>query len=84
MSFSSLGLFEVLVRTVTGQGHTTPISIQMQSFRAPGQSSRAAGPDVSPTRDLALQVEASLRAHGKYANRDSMSIFVGFGPQLAQ
>jgi ATP-dependent RNA helicase RhlE len=41
---------------------------------------------LTPTRELALQVEASVRAYGKYAKHDSMAIFggVGFGPQLAQ
>jgi ATP-dependent RNA helicase RhlE len=41
---------------------------------------------LAPTRELALQVEASVRAYGKYAKHDSMAIFggVGFGPQLAQ
>jgi ATP-dependent RNA helicase RhlE len=41
---------------------------------------------ITPTRELALQVEASVRAYGKYSKHDSMAIFggVGFGPQLAQ
>ena len=41
---------------------------------------------ITPTRELALQVEASVRAYGKYSKHDSMVIFggVGFGPQLAQ
>jgi ATP-dependent RNA helicase RhlE len=41
---------------------------------------------LTPTRELALQVEASVRAYGRYAKHDSMAIFggVGFGPQLAQ
>jgi ATP-dependent RNA helicase RhlE len=41
---------------------------------------------VTPTRELAAQVEASIRTYGKHLKHSSMSLFggVGFGPQAAQ
>ncbi|MFO1307488.1 MAG: DEAD/DEAH box helicase [Burkholderiales bacterium] len=41
---------------------------------------------VAPTRELAAQVEASIRTYGKYLRHSSMTLFggVGFGPQAAQ
>ena len=41
---------------------------------------------VAPTRELAAQVEASIRTYGKHLRFKSMTLFggVGFGPQAAQ
>ena len=41
---------------------------------------------VAPTRELAAQVEASIRAYGRHLRFRSMTLFggVGFGPQAAQ
>ena len=41
---------------------------------------------LTPTRELAAQVEESVRVYGKYAKQTSMVIFggVGIGPQTAQ
>ena len=41
---------------------------------------------VAPTRELAAQVEASVRLYGKHLKFSSMAMFggVGFGPQMGQ
>ncbi|MFO1412718.1 MAG: DEAD/DEAH box helicase [Burkholderiales bacterium] len=41
---------------------------------------------VTPTRELAAQVEASIRTYGKYLDLTSMTLFggVGLGPQTTQ
>ena len=122
MSFSQLGLSEVLVRAVTEHGYTTPTPVQAQAIPAvlaggdllagaqtgtgktagfvlpmlqrlaTSASAAHQGPKViralilTPTRELAAQVEESVRTYGKYAKLTSTVIFggVGINPQIAQ
>jgi ATP-dependent RNA helicase RhlE len=126
MSFSSLGLADVLVRAVTEHGYTQPTPIQTQAIPAvlaggdllagaqtgtgktagfvlpllqrlstpPAASAHTSRPSkkpiraliLTPTRELAAQVEESVRVYGKYAKQTSMVMFggVGIGAQTAQ
>jgi ATP-dependent RNA helicase RhlE len=122
MSFSRLGLSEVLVRAVTEHGYTQPTPVQTQAIPAVlaggdllagaqtgtgktagfvlpmlqrlamSASATRQGPRairaliLTPTRELAAQVEESVRTYGKYAKLSSTVIFGGVGihPQIAQ
>ncbi len=85
---------DLLAGAQTGTGKTAgfvlPLLQRLSTSvrRASGRGGRGAPRALilTPTRELALQVEASVRAYGKYAKHASMAIFggVGFGPQLAQ
>ena len=119
MSFSSLGLSEVIVRAVAEHGYTTPTPIQLQAIPAvlkggdllagaqtgtgktagfvlpilqrlldnPKQGKRHIRVlMLTPTRELAAQVEESVRTYGKHAGLKSMVMFggVGINPQISQ
>src|SRR5256885_15749983 len=123
MSFSELGLSDVLIRAVTEHGYTQPTPIQIKAIPAvlaggdllagaqtgTGKTagfvlpmlqrlSTTASPRgqgarrpiraliLTPTRELAAQVEASVKAYGKHLKLTSFALFggVGFGPQVAQ
>jgi ATP-dependent RNA helicase RhlE len=123
VSFSKLGLSDVLVRAVTEHGYTQPTPVQAQAIPAVlaggdllagaqtgtgktagfvlpmlqrlaavnGAAARHAIKPIralilTPTRELAAQVEESVRTYGKYARLTSTVIFGGVGihPQIAQ
>jgi len=124
MSFSTLGLSDVIVRAVAEQGYTNPTPIQAQAIPAvlnggdllagaqtgTGKTAGFTLPVLhrlstdkigatlrnktaprairalvlTPTRELAAQVEESVRVYGKYTNLNSAVIFggVGINPQI--
>ncbi|WP_432720928.1 DEAD/DEAH box helicase [Jeongeupia wiesaeckerbachi] len=116
MTFSSLGLSDVLVRAVQDAGYTEPTPIQTQAipailnggdllagaqtgtgktagFLLPILERLARNPTdhgkirvlvLTPTRELAAQVEESVRVYGKYSDIKSMVMFggVSINPQI--
>jgi len=62
--------------------HPTPLAAN--GSRAPRRPLRAL--ILTPTRELAAQVEASVRVYGKFMKLSSIAVFggVGIGPQTAQ
>ena len=118
MSFSTLGLSDVIVRAVTEQGYSAPTPIQAQAIpavlnggdllagaqtgtgktagftlpllhllQAEPKKMRAGQPRcliLTPTRELAAQVEESVQTYGKHMALTSMVMFggVGINPQI--
>jgi ATP-dependent RNA helicase RhlE len=83
---------DVLAAAQTGTGKTAgfvlPILQRVAAQPAPRDAPRHA-PRVlilTPTRELAAQVEASVRTYGKYLRVTSLSLFggVGLGPQATR
>src|SRR4029077_11577643 len=83
---------DVLAGAQTGTGKTAgfvlPILQRLAAQPAPRNAARHA-PRVlilAPTRELAAQVEASVKTYGKYLDVSSMAVFggVGFGPQATR
>ncbi len=87
---------DLLAGAQTGTGKTAGfvlpmlqrLSAQPAPFVAGGRGSRkpVRALIVAPTRELAAQVEASVRLYGKHLKFVSMAMFggVGFGPQMGQ
>ena len=87
---------DLLAGAQTGTGKTAgfvlPLLHQLSSAPSPhaangrGKRSPVRALMVTPTRELAAQVEASVRAYGRHLRFRSMTLFggVGFGPQAAQ
>ena len=88
---------DLLAGAQTGTGKTAGFVLPMlqrmsahPAARAPSGGRGARIPVraliVTPTRELAAQVEASIRTYGKHLRFKSMALFggVGFGPQAAQ
>jgi ATP-dependent RNA helicase RhlE len=87
---------DLLAGAQTGTGKTAgfvlPMLQRLSSTPAPGaHASRAAKKPIralilTPTRELAAQIEESVRVYGKYAKQTSMVVFggVGIGAQAAQ
>ena len=87
---------DLLAGAQTGTGKTAgfvlPLLQRLSSARAPFVAgARGARPPVralivAPTRELAAQVEESVRLYGKHLHLRSMAMFggVGLGPQTAQ
>src|SRR6476620_11790783 len=97
MSFNELGLSDAIVRAIADQGYTTPTPIQKQAIPAvlaggdllAGAQTASAQRFIrtlilTPTRELAAQVEESVRTYGKYLKLTSAVIFGGVGihPQI--
>ncbi|GHD63227.1 DEAD/DEAH box helicase [Jeongeupia chitinilytica] len=116
MTFSSLGLSDVLVRAVQDAGYTEPTPIQTQAIpaiinggdllagaqtgtgktagfllpilerlaRTPTDHGKIRVLVLTPTRELAAQVEESVRVYGKYSDVKSMVMFggVSINPQI--
>jgi len=87
---------DLLAGAQTGTGKTAGfvlpmlqrLSSQPAPFVAGGRGSRkpVRALIIAPTRELAAQVEASVRLYGKHLKFVSMAMFggVGFGPQIGQ
>ncbi len=84
---------DLLAGAQTGTGKTAGFVLPMlQRLATPTGTTPRQGPKViralilTPTRELAAQVEESVRTYGKYAKLNSMVIFGGVGihPQIAQ
>ncbi len=84
---------DLLAGAQTGTGKTAAFTLPMLhklSLSEPGQN-RFGGKAIralvlTPTRELAAQVEESVRDYGKYLNLDSTVIFggVGMNPQISK
>jgi ATP-dependent RNA helicase RhlE len=84
---------DLLAGAQTGTGKTAGFVLPMLQRLSASRSPHAAGPRrplraliLTPTRELAAQVEASIRTYGKHLRLTSMVLFggVGFAPQTAQ
>src|SRR5438876_284669 len=84
---------DLLAGAQTGTGKTAGFVLPMLQRLSTRQSPYAAGPRkplraliLTPTRELAAQVEASIRTYGRHLKLTSMALIggVGFGPQAAQ
>ncbi len=73
-------------QTGTGKtaGFTLPILERLSSQPAANGRTPVRALVLTPTRELAAQVEDSVRTYGKYLNLESMTIFggVGINPQI--
>jgi len=100
MSFTTLGLDEALLKAIKETGYTAPTPIQAKAIptviegkdvlaAAQTGTGKTAGFTLvlvlTPTRELAAQVEESIKTYGKYLPYSSTVIFggVGINPQLA-
>jgi ATP-dependent RNA helicase RhlE len=84
---------DLLAGAQTGTGKTAGFVLPILERLASKPSPHATGARkplraliVAPTRELAAQVETSVRTYGKHLRFTSMAIFggVGFGPQTSQ
>ncbi len=84
---------DLLAGAQTGTGKTAGFTLPLLHLMSEGQpvKDRNGRPAVralilTPTRELAAQVEESVRTYGKYLKLTSMVMFggVGMGPQVAQ
>jgi ATP-dependent RNA helicase RhlE len=84
---------DLLAGAQTGTGKTAGFVLPMLQQLSTRRSPYAAGPRkplraliLTPTRELAAQVEASIRTYGRHLKLTSMVVFggVGLGPQTAQ
>ena len=84
---------DLLAGAQTGTGKTAGFVLPMLQRlsvnpAAPGRGGRIPlrALILTPTRELAAQVEASVKAYGKHLRLTSCALFggVGFGPQIAQ
>jgi ATP-dependent RNA helicase RhlE len=83
---------DLLAGAQTGTGKTAGFVLPMLQRLATSAGAARQGPKViralilTPTRELAAQVEESVRTYGKYAKLTSTVIFGGVGihPQIAQ
>jgi len=83
---------DLLAGAQTGTGKTAGFVLPMLQRLAMSASGMPQGPKairaliLTPTRELAAQVEESVRTYGKYAKLSSTVIFGGVGihPQIAQ
>ena len=83
---------DLLAGAQTGTGKTAGFVLPMLQRLAPSAGAARQGPKairaliLTPTRELAAQVEESVRTYGKYAKLTSTVIFGGVGihPQIAQ
>ncbi|RYF65566.1 MAG: DEAD/DEAH box helicase, partial [Comamonadaceae bacterium] len=96
MNFDELKLAPAILKAVHEHGYDTPTPIQAQAIPVvldghdllggaqTGTGIRALV--LTPTRELAAQVEESVRTYGKYLELDSTVIFggVGMNPQISK
>jgi ATP-dependent RNA helicase RhlE len=84
---------DLLAGAQTGTGKTAGFVLPMLHRLSSHRSPHAAGSRkalraliLTPTRELAAQVEASIKSYGKHLHLSSMVLFggVGLGPQTAQ
>ncbi len=84
---------DLLAGAQTGTGKTAGFVLPMLERLSKTPASRHGGGRrpvraliLVPTRELAAQVEVSIRAYGKHSSLTSMALFggVGFGPQVTQ
>jgi len=78
---------DLLAGAQTGTGKTAAFTLpmlQLLSGRAPGRAGAIRALALTPTRELAAQVEDAVRAYGKYADLTSTVVFggVGMNPQI--
>ena len=82
---------DLLAGAQTGTGKTAGFVLPLLQRLASAPSKKVGGNKpvraliLTPTRELAAQVEESVRTYGKYANHNSTVIFggVGINPQIA-
>ena len=84
---------DLLAGAQTGTGKTAGFVLPMLQRLSRAESPRGQGARrpvraliLTPTRELAAQVDASVKAYGKHLKLTSFALFggVGFGPQVAQ
>jgi ATP-dependent RNA helicase RhlE len=84
---------DLLAGAQTGTGKTAGFVLPMLQRLSAQPSPHAAGSRkplraliLTPTRELAAQIDASIKAYGKHLTQTSTVVFggVGFGPQIAQ
>jgi ATP-dependent RNA helicase RhlE len=84
---------DLLARAQTGTGKTAGFVLPMLHRLSSTASTRGHAARrplraliLTPTRELAAQVDASVKAYGKHLKLTSFALFggVGFGPQVAQ
>ena len=84
---------DLLAGAQTGTGKTAGFVLPMLQRLSSAESPRGQGTRrpvraliLTPTRELAAQVDASVKAYGKHLKFTSFALFggVGFGPQVAQ
>ena len=72
----------------TGTGKTAafvlPMLQRLSEAERPGKGRKVRALVVTPTRELALQVEAAIRTYGAYTRFQSVAVYggVGMGPQI--
>ena len=82
-----LGGHDLLAGAQTGTGKTAGFTLpmlQLLSTRPPAKAGAIRALVLTPTRELAAQVEEAIRAYGKYLELTSTVIFggVGMNPQI--
>lgn len=77
---------DLMATAQTGTGKTAAFTLPLlqQLFHTPRKSKNPRALILTPTRELAAQVQQSVRTYGKYTKLKSLSVFGGvkIGPQI--